>query len=155
MIIAVLALLGLLLVFLEFFLPGAILAVLGGLLLLLSCGFFFFYYPPVWGFAFVPLLLLALFLTCKLALSQIRKARDKGDFYLAGDQEGFTASTFDQCLIGREGIVATELKPAGHILIEGERIQAMSESQFIPKNTPVTVISGRGAYLIVKERKLS
>ncbi len=148
-----LATIGLSLIFLEFFLPGAILAVIGTLAILISLGMFFVQNPILWGLVYLLSLLAAVYLTCKLALWRLKSVRSKGNFYHGEDQEGYTASSFDQELIGKEGTVATELKPAGHILVEGKQCQALSESGFISKGIAVEIVSGKGSHLIVKEKK--
>jgi membrane-bound ClpP family serine protease len=154
-IILLLALTGIILIFLEFFLPGAVLAVIGTLALLISLGLCFAHYSVLWGLAYLVLLSVVLFLTCRFALWYLKKSQGKSHFYHGEDQEGYTASSFDQSLIGKEGIVSTELKPAGHILVEGKRYQALSESGFISKGITVLILGGKGSHLIVKERKSS
>lgn len=151
--ILLLAIAGLLLIFLEFFLPGAVLAVLGTLSILVSLGIFFVQYPPLWGIVYLGILLLCIFAVCKLALWRVKCSSKKGDFYHGEDQEGYAASSFDQSLIGKEGTVSTELKPAGHIIVDGRRCQALSESGFISKGITVQVMGGKGSHLIVQIRK--
>ena len=53
--------------------------------------------------------------------------------------------------MGKEGMAVTELKTAGHVLIEKKHYQAISEGRFIAKDASIVVMGGRGAYLIVKE----
>ncbi|MBI3211628.1 MAG: hypothetical protein HYZ47_02960 [Simkania negevensis] len=77
----------------------------------------------------------------------------KGKIISDADQEGFVAASFNRQLIGKRGVVATELKPAGHIVIENIRYQALSDGGFVDKGESVEVIGGRGAYLIVIKNK--
>lgn len=149
-IIFLLAIVGMILIFLEFFLPGAVLAVIGALALLVSLGLFFAKYPAFLGVLYLFSLLLVLFFTCKLAIWRIKSSRCKGNFYHSEDQEGYLASSFDISLIGKEGVVSTELKPAGHILIGGQLYQALSETGFIEKGNSVKVVGGKGSHLIVR-----
>lgn len=151
--ITILALIGILLIFLEFFLPGAVLAVLGTLALLVSLGIFFVQYPAFWGIIYLGVLLVAVFAACKFALWRVQRSSKKGHFCHSVDQEGYVACLFDQSLIGKEGIVSTELKPAGHIIVDGQLCQAISESGFISKGITVQIIGGKGSHLIVTERK--
>jgi membrane-bound ClpP family serine protease len=149
-IILLLSCVGLLLIFLEFFLPGAVLAVMGTLALLTSLGLFFAYYPAFWGILYMLALLLAVFAICKLGMWRIHRSKKTGNFCNAQDQEGFLASSFDVSLIGKEGIVSTELKPAGYVLIEGKLYQALSETGFIAKGAPIKVMGGKGSHLIAR-----
>jgi membrane protein implicated in regulation of membrane protease activity len=65
---------GLLLIFLEFFLPGTIMAVAGGVILILSVGFFAWIYPVGWKVTlFAILLAICVVLVCRVALRQIKR----------------------------------------------------------------------------------
>ncbi len=66
-IILLLGFVGIFLIFLEFFLPGAVLAVIGTLTLLVSLGMCFAQFPALWGILYLLIILLAVFGTCKLA----------------------------------------------------------------------------------------
>jgi membrane-bound serine protease (ClpP class) len=72
---------------------------------------------------------------------------------LTDDQEGYVGVTFDEKLIGKTAIVQTELKPAGHILVDGKQVQALSETGFVSKGVEVLIVGGRGAHLLVREKK--
>ena len=150
--ITLLTFVGIFLIFLEFFLPGAIFAVLGTLTILVSLGIFFVQYPAVWGIIYVSIVLIAIFATCQFALWRLKCSSKKGNFYHGEDQEGYVASSFDQSLIGKEGIVSTELKPAGHIIVDNNLCQALSESGFISKGVTVQVVGGKGSHLIVQRK---
>jgi membrane-bound serine protease (ClpP class) len=148
--IILLAILGLFLIYLEFFLPGGIFAVIGGITILVSAILCLMRVPVLWGVFYFIALILAIVLTCRFALWRIRRSKTKDRFYLEKDQEGFTAASFNQTLIGKIGSVLTELKPAGHILVDGSQYQALSEGKFLSKGEIIEVIGGRGSYLIVR-----
>ncbi len=137
---------GLTLIFLEFFLPGTLLAILGGAALLASVILLFTSHPPLWGVLYLFLLPLLVWVTCKIALRQV----NRGAFYHGEDQAGYSASSFASELIGKEGSVSTELKPAGHILVEGRSYQALSETGFLSKGERVKIVGGKGSHLIVR-----
>lgn len=138
--------LGLILVFLEFFMPSGLLGSIAALLFFSGITVFWFYTTsPTWTVLLLFLVLGLIWIDCRFALSRVRKS-----ILLKEDHQGFQASTYDPDLIGREGVALTDLKPSGHIVIEDEKFQALSETGYISKGAPVTVIRGRGAYLIVK-----
>jgi membrane-bound serine protease (ClpP class) len=154
MILAILlSILGYALLYLEFFLPGIIMGLFGGVLiasgavlfLLEGAGF-------LWSFAYILLSVGMAIFTCRLALRHIKKRR--GSYYLTDDQEGYVGVEFDKTLIGRSGEVATDLRPSGHISIEGNRYQAVAEMGYITKGSAVDIIGGRSGHLIVRKRKL-
>jgi membrane-bound serine protease (ClpP class) len=152
--VAVLALTGLFLIYLEFFLPGGIMAVGGGGLLILSV--FFFYMQVASGLfpclAYVLGLSLVLMLVTRFALFRLKKG--KATFYLDADQEGFQACVYPKEMIGKIATALSDLKPSGMIAIEGDQSQnctysAHSQFGYIEKGTPVRIVGGEGSHLIV------
>jgi membrane-bound ClpP family serine protease len=55
-----------------------------------------------------------------------------------------------QALVGRQAVAATTLRPAGIIEINGQRIDAMSESEIISAGTTVEIVQVTGLKVIVK-----
>ena len=147
------AILGLLLIYFEFFLPGAVMGIIGALLLVLSLFLFiFFQHPNVLSlFFFIFALLLSVVLTIRLALITVKRRRDKNSFYSEKNQEGFIASIHQKELYGKTGVAATDLRPSGYIKIEKEFFQAVSRAGYIKKDEKVQVEGGEGARLIVKK----
>lgn len=149
-----LALSGFLLIYLEFFLPGGVMGVFGSLLLIASVVFFSYQgYGPFWLFVYLLTLAALLFFCIKYALIKVRKTGSKGTMFLDSDQAGFYASEYDKSLVGKEGVVSSDLKPSGHIKIEDKHYQAVSQTGYIEKGSLIKVIGGRGAYLICKRQK--
>jgi membrane-bound ClpP family serine protease len=142
---------GLLLIFLEFFLPGAVLGTIGALLILLSIAFFASTASaPLYIVGYLAVVVVLLVAVVQLALRRIRRSAAHDSFYLKTDQAGFRADSFDADLVGRDGIAATDLRPAGRIIVDGIVYQAMSQGGFITRDTPITITGGEGATLIVK-----
>ncbi len=144
-----LAITGLFLIFLEFFLPSAIMAI-GGAILLLSSLVCFHMDDP----RFFPLLAYA----CSIVLATIaiiRIARWKVKTAKAAapsESEGFQAIPYCKELIGKTGIAATDLAPSGQIWIEDRAFDARSASDPIAKGAEVQVLSGQGTSLLVKAK---
>ena len=156
MLIAIgLGLLGLLLIYSEFFAPGAILGVLGGCLA--TAGLILFIYQDYsiwWILTYVIGIVLLLILVIRLALWKIRSSKGENTLYSGSDQEGFVASSYDKELIEQNGEALTDIKPSGHILINNVPYQAVAESGYIRKGTKIKVIKGEGARLIVRKEDL-
>lgn len=55
-------------------------------------------------------------------------------------------------LIDKEGITVSELRPSGFIEIDGERLDALSEGSFIPRDTPIKVVKIEGPKIFVRRR---
>lgn len=148
------ALIGLLCFYLEFFIPGGILAIVGGVLVIgssilfcVKAGSYFL------AFLYVIILLLSSIFICILALRYIRRSGTRNSFFLQSDQKGFTAEKIEEELIGKSGIVSTELKPAGHVRIDGKIYQANSQGPFLPKGSSVEVIEVKGSRIIVQSKE--
>lgn len=147
----ILLFIGLLLIFLEFFFPGGILAGAAALVLLASIVFFAFQSSSfLWTLLYSAGIVLVASVMIKVLLRKIRKGNFKG-IYLNSEQSGYVASEFSKDLIGKSGEAVTDLKPSGHVLVEGKRYQAVSQSGYIEKGLHVVIIGGEGAHLIVKE----
>lgn len=52
--------------------------------------------------------------------------------------------------VGKHGTVLHDLRPVGYVEIGGERVEAVSESEFIPKGGSVDVVRVDGVRLVVR-----
>lgn len=142
--------LGLFSIFIEFFLPGGIFAVIGALLVLGSIIAFAALAESLWfSLIFLIFAALSVYIVIKLALFCIRKGFLSTSIYSEDNQEGYVASSWNQSLVGKEGIVLTELRPGGHVRIEKESFTAISKSRFIEKGEEIVVVGGEGETLFV------
>lgn len=153
MLIAIgLGIIGLILIYFEFFVPGGILGVIGGLFL--AAGLFLSIWEQtslIYALFYVIGVIIFFVLTIRLALWKIKRTRNKSHFYLGDDQEGYVASSYEKELVEKTGEALTVLRPSGHIKIEGKPYQAVSESGYIKKGSKIKIIGGEGARFIVKE----
>lgn len=139
-------------ILLEFFLPGAVLGTIGALFVLGSILFFALNSSsPALTFAYTIAVALSIGFLVKFALWSIRQGVFGKTFYSEDDQAGFIAATWDRTLVGREAVVSTDLKPGGHVFIDGKQYSALSQSGYIVKGEKVAVIGGEGETLIVKQ----
>lgn len=155
MISYILLAIGLLLIFIEFFLPGGALGIAGGILIILSIVFFAMNATSLWAvILFVVAAIVFLGLLVKFALWRLPKLGvKKGGMYLDTDQEGYVGSSFTKEFIGKKGRALSDLKPSGHIIVEGKRVQAVAKTGYIFKDEAVIVIGGEGGHLIVKREE--
>jgi membrane-bound ClpP family serine protease len=141
---------GLLLIFLELYLPGAILGILGGIFVVISLVLFALQNnSPFLVVLFVIAAVVLVGLTIKLALWRIRTAKARYSIYSDDAQTGYFASTFDKSAIGKIGTVLTDLKPGGYIIVDGKQHQALSKSGYIVKGHEVKIIGGQEESLLV------
>lgn len=146
---------GLLLIFFEIFLPGAIAGTLGFAALVLS--FFMagedamqmgvsiliaIFFSVLVFFIMIKLLGKKLVLFNKMVLSETAKKED-----------GYVSNINRTDLLGVEGKTLTVLRPSGTVIINHERVDAVSEGDFIEKNARVKVIKVEGPRIVVRENK--
>ncbi|MEW9052297.1 MAG: nodulation protein NfeD [Neobacillus sp.] len=65
-------------------------------------------------------------------------------------ESGYVSNKNRSELVGKEGYALTVLRPSGTILIEDERIDAVSEGAFIDKDAKVKVVKAEGARIVVR-----
>ncbi len=133
--VAILVITGLLLIYLEFFLPSAIMAIGGTLLLLASLLHFYIENPHVLPMvAFTACLLLALFASIRLALWHVKKEHSRSGLKHALCEQVCNGMT------GKPAEVVSDLNPAGIIQIEGNEFPALSQSGLIERGSRVRII---------------
>lgn len=67
--------------------------------------------------------------------------------------EGFTvASEREKEVIGAVGVAATILRPAGKVVVDGKRYDAVAQLGYIDKDSPVVVMDYVNGSLVVKEK---
>ena len=151
MIELIVLLIGLALIYAEFYLPGGVVGGIGAVMIIAAIVLFSLSSTLIPSLLFIGLSIVLLAGTIRLALWTIpRSDPERGGVYSSGDQEGYSASHYEKEAIGKQGTVYSDLKPGGHILVDGKRHLAISKSGYIPKGESVVVIGGEGESLIVK-----
>lgn len=144
---------GLILIYLEFYTPGGILAVIGGIFLLSSIIVFALgAESSVSIVAFIALVIASLAFDIWVAIESIKRSSQKNTFLLSKDQEGYQGAQFDSSMIGKVATAFTDLRPSGFVTIEGKRFAASCRDSYIEKGSQVFVIGGEGAQLFVKPK---
>ncbi|MFI0435153.1 MAG: NfeD family protein [Parachlamydiaceae bacterium] len=150
----ILVMLGLLLILFEFYLPGGVLGVLGGVAIFIAIVLFASQTSSILSLVlFIIGTAVALTLLIRFALWRIVNAKPADSIYSSANQEGYQASSYDTTAIGKQGVVITDLKPGGYILVEGCQQPAISTSGYLVKGDQVLVIGGQEQSLIVKQVK--
>lgn len=154
MIAFLLVFLGLILILIEFYIPGAIMGILGGISILAGIILFSSQTSSLTAIIlFVLGTAVAVGLLIRFALWRIVHAKPDYSIYSDKAQNGYQASSYDKSAIGKTGIVTADLKPGGYISIEGKQQPAISISGYLAKGEGVTVVGGQEQSLIVKSSK--
>jgi membrane-bound ClpP family serine protease len=144
---------GLLLIFLEFFLPGAISGTLGVAALIFSL-----FLAGENGIQMGVSILIAIFCSVLVFFIMIKIFNKKLVLFnkmvlseSAKKEDGYVSNVNRTDLLGKEGIALTILRPAGTVIINNERVDVVSEGGFIDQNAVVKVIKFEGARIVVRE----
>jgi len=144
---------GMVLILAEFILPGAIAGIGGGIFLVICTTLAFAYYPEHAMFIVIAevcgaalSILLGLYIMAKTDLGKSLRL-DKSQ----NANEGFVSTVSDLSLLGKTGRVMTALRPSGTILLDGERIDAVSTGDFIDADVVVRVTEVHGNRIIVEK----
>lgn len=144
---------GMALILAEFIIPGAICGVIGGILLLTSCALGIYAYPHhlflivlLEGAAAAAATIVGLWYFPKTRIAKLMLLEDTQRL-----DAGWVASEGDESLIGASGEAYTPLRPAGTIVVRGERVSAVTNGDFIEKGALVRVIEVHGNRVVVEE----
>ena len=150
----VLVIVGIFLIFLEFYLPGAVMAVIGSIFILAGTILFAAQSQSILATTlFIISIAIAIAFLVRWTLQRIVRARPQYSIYSGANQTGYVASTYDKSAIGKVGIVLSDLKPGGYILIEEQQHAAISIEGYVPKGESVKVIGGQEQSLLVTLNK--
>lgn len=145
--------LGVGLILLELFIPGGIAGTIGLLAIIAS---FFMASDNVVHMGIS--LLIALTASIVLSILMIRVFGKKMKFFRriiltdsTSTEKGYVSNKNRLELIGVEGITLTPLRPSGTIIVEDERIDAVSEGGFIAKDMRVRIVKTEGSRIVVRE----
>jgi len=150
---------GLLLVTIEIFVPSfGLLTLLAGMSFVASI-VLAFRTDEAWGYGIlaativlVPALAIAAFKV--LPVTPIGKR-----LILAGPDRTDAAPGADvsseplHALVGREGLASSKLRPAGVVVVDGRRVDVVTEGEWIDAGTPVVVTEVNGNRAVVRARE--
>ncbi|RKJ61889.1 nodulation protein NfeD, partial [Butyricicoccus sp. 1XD8-22] len=139
----------------EFFVPGGIVGLIGGALVIISLLFagesvVHMAYSILIAIiiAVIGMVVMMKFLGKRLHFFNKLVLRDA-----TTTEEGYVSNENRLDLIGKMGETLTPLRPAGTILVDNERIDAVSEGSYINLNKKVEIIKVEGSRIVVREIK--
>lgn len=149
----ILLLLGIILIVAEFFVPGGILGLIGvGSIIgsLFMAGYDFGHMSMSISIAFIVAIIASIILYRSIGMEKgifrhiILKNRTTTEL-------GYVSSVNRLELIGLEGVTVTPLRPSGTALFENERIDVVSEGEFIQNDQKVKIVKVEGMRVVVRE----
>lgn len=140
---------GILLLFLEMFLPGLIAGIAGSALLIIAVGMSYSIYGATGGNI---ALIIALASTSTLWwwwANHFQNTRFGRRMTLHASDTGSTATPGLTALIGQSGTALTPLRPGGTVSIGGKKVDATSDGEFIEVGTTIRVTSAQSSSITV------
>jgi membrane-bound serine protease (ClpP class) len=98
----------------------------------------------------VLLSLLGAFVLALIAMRVLSRTTFGRALVLEEAEAGWVSAPTASDLVGRVGEALTDLRPAGKITIDGDRYEAASEREFIPRGARIRVIGRDGPELVVR-----
>ena len=148
----ILQILGVIIIIAEFLLPSA------GLLTVAACCVFgyslfivFNHISTQAGFIFLAVDMIIIPLLVIIGIKMIAQSPAALNKSLSKEDGVTSQDSILQSLLGKTGIVTSDLRPAGKALIEDKRFDVVSAGDYIDKNTLVVVTSVSGNRIVVKK----
>lgn len=135
--------------FFEIFLPGGVLAVIGGLVLLAACAATYTEYGVVWAVTLLIFGLIGALLMFFLEIRLISTTRFGQQFALKSTIAAKLNPKADEALVGKEGVALTTLAPTGKVRIDAKTYVAQAEDGFLEKGHVIKVVRIETFKLIV------
>ncbi|MEI0603646.1 NfeD family protein [Brachyspira alvinipulli] len=96
-------------------------------------------------------LIIDIILIVLIARFMVKSKEFKNKITLSSDTAGYHSSVSYDHLLNMEGIADTFFRPAGYIIIDNKRYDAVSEGEFIDKGSSLKVILVEGNRIVVKK----
>jgi membrane-bound serine protease (ClpP class) len=141
---------GLLLLFLEMFLPGMIAGIVGGILLIIAVSMSYDAYGASGGNIALLISLLTTGTMWWWWANHFQNTRFGRSMTLRASAGTSAVAPGLHELVGLEGSTLTTLRPAGTVVIGGKKVDAISDGDFIEPGTLVKVIGANGIVIIVR-----
>lgn len=150
MLLIVLLTAGILLIGAEIFVPGAVLGTVGALALggAVIVGFGI---SQTVGFYVLFGVVVVTALTVWVWIKYFPRSSIGRQMTLSRDGQDFKAADSRENLVGKRGVAHSELRPAGYALVEGRRVDVVTEGGLIDAGEAIEVIKARGSRVVVRK----
>jgi membrane-bound serine protease (ClpP class) len=145
--IAALLVFGVLLLVLEIFLPGMIAGIIGGCCLIAAIFFSYTDYGMRTGNAVLAGVTVGLIIGTLLWLKYFPESKAARPFV----SKRIIGGTLDlTAFLNKTGTAYTTLRPAGTAVIEGHRVDVVTEGSMVPKGASIKVVQVEGTRIVVR-----
>ena len=150
-IIIALALMGIILIFVEVFMPGGVLGGLGVVCLVASMAISFVKYEAA-GLAISAVVVVSCSVASYIVALKILPRTSLGrGLFLKETQEGFDTHKDElDALVGKRGVTLSMLRPTGKVEIDGDRYDALTTGEFTDPGVTIVVAGIESNQLVVE-----
>jgi len=141
---------GLLLLWLEMVVPGMIAGSLGGIAIISGITMAYMHHGMEGGNLSVVGTLGGLGLLMYWWSNRFQHTAIGKKMILSNAVQGSGVAEELTALVGKTGEAVTPLRPSGTVQIEGKRIDAQTDGDWVEIGAPVTVVRAQGALIVVK-----
>jgi membrane-bound ClpP family serine protease len=147
-----LAAIGLLLIGVDFYLPGFVLGSIGIVLMLIGVALCYMNYGLNWAAAlFLVDVVLGISLGCYVIKTVPQTAAGKR-MILSHNQTGQRSTNEPAAeLVGKQGVAQSLLRPSGVALLDGKRLDVVAESGMIASGSAIRVIAVEDNRIVVRK----
>lgn len=142
---------GLFMLGLETIVPGGVLGVIGVVALIIAAVIGFSIFPAPWGMMNALGILILTGITLYIWVKYFPKTIAGKILTLSEDTKTYKANIVHDELVGKEGVAATTLRPAGIAKIDGNRVDVVAEGRWIEQDAPIKVVSVSGHIITVRQ----
>lgn len=149
----ILFIIGVLLIILEFFIAGGIAGILGILAILASIIFAGtdIIYMIISVFISIFLAIIVIIIMLKVFDKRMKFFRRLILTDATTSEKGYVSNVNRLDLIGKKGIAQTDLRPAGIVLVDDEKLDVVADGTFIEKGSKIKIIKTEGTRIVVRK----
>lgn len=143
---------GLVLIGVDFYLPGFVLGSIGIVLMLAALVLCYRHYGVSWAAGLFLFEAITGGVTAYVSVKFVPHTATGRKMILSLDQTAQRASNAPASeLVGREGVAQTLLRPSGMAVLDGKRLDVVAESGIIERGSPIKVVAVDGTRIVVRK----
>ncbi len=134
----------------EVFVPGAILGIMG-VLAILGAVVMAFSISATFGFYIAGGVIILSGIGVALWIKLFPRCPIGRKMTLSKDGKDFKAADTRPDLVGHKGVAQSDLRPAGFAMIDGRRVDVVTDGGMISKGETVVVVKAAGSHVVVRK----
>lgn len=142
---------GLILIVAEVFLPGMIVGSIGAVCLAISVVLAYGEKGPIFGTVYLGIVIVLSLTAIGLGMKYFPRTAFGQRMVLQNQSPNADELDWLKSLQGKSGTAHTQLRPAGTAMIDGKRVDVVTEGGIIPKGSEIKVVAVEGYRVVVRK----